>query len=43
MAVDYVCLGGMIHGFLTMGGKVEAANRAVAMIAAALRHALRRV
>jgi acetyl esterase len=43
VAVDYVCLGGMIHGFLTMGGKVEAANRAVAMVAAALRQALRRV
>jgi hypothetical protein len=26
----------MIHGFLTMGGKIDAANRAVATIAAAL-------
>jgi acetyl esterase len=37
VAVDYVCLGGMIHGFLTMGGKIDTANRAVATMASALR------
>jgi len=37
VAVDYHCMSGMIHGFLTMGGKIDAANRAVATIAAALR------
>ena len=37
VAVDYVCLGGMIHGFLTMGGKIDTANRAVSTIASALR------
>jgi acetyl esterase len=37
IAVDYVEYEGMIHGFLTMGGKIDAANRAVATIAAALR------
>jgi len=36
VAVDYHCMSGMIHGFLTMGGKIDAANRAVATIAAAL-------
>jgi threonine dehydrogenase-like Zn-dependent dehydrogenase len=29
----------MIHGFLTMGGKVDAANEAVGRIASALRQA----
>jgi len=37
--VDYQVVPGMIHGFLTMGGKVDAANRAVATIASALRQA----
>ena len=37
VAVDYVCLGGMMHGFLVMGGKIDTANRAVSIIAAALR------
>jgi acetyl esterase len=35
--VEYQVVPGMIHGFLTMGGKVDAANRALAMIASALR------
>ena len=39
VAVDYQVVAGMVHGFLTMGGKVDAANRAVAIIASALRHA----
>ena len=34
--VDYQVMPGMIHGFLTMGGKVAAANRAVSIIADAL-------
>jgi acetyl esterase len=34
--VDYQVMPGMIHGFLTMGGKIDAANRAVSMIADAL-------
>ena len=38
--VDYMCLGGMIHGFLTMGGKIDTANRAVSHIASALRQRL---
>ena len=37
--VDYQVVPGMIHGFLTMGGKVDAANRAIATIASALRQA----
>ena len=37
--VDYLCLGGMIHGFITMGGRIDAANRAVSYMAAALRQA----
>jgi acetyl esterase len=40
--VDYQVVPGMIHGFLTMGGKVDAANRAVATIASALRQAFTR-
>ena len=35
--VEYHVLGGMIHGFLTMGGKIDAARRAVSMIADGLR------
>jgi acetyl esterase len=38
--VDYVCLGGMIHGFLTMGGKIDAANHIVSYMASALRQKL---
>jgi acetyl esterase len=37
--VDYQVVPGMVHGFLTMGGKVDAANQTVAIIASALRHA----
>ena len=37
--VDYVCFGGMIHGFLTMGGRIDAANRAVGLMAAAIAQA----
>ena len=37
--VDYQVVPGMIHGFLTMGGKVEAANRTIAAIASALQQA----
>ena len=40
--VDYVCLGGMIHGFLTMGGRIDTANRAISYMSAALRQALTR-
>jgi acetyl esterase len=35
--VEYHRLDGMIHGFLTMGGKIDAANRAVSIVANALR------
>jgi acetyl esterase len=35
--VDYQVVPGMIHGFLPMGGRVDAANRAIATIASALR------
>jgi acetyl esterase len=35
--VDYHVVPGMVHGFLTMGGKVDAANRAIEVIASALR------
>ena len=35
--VEYKVVDGMIHGFLTMGGKIDAANRAVSMIAERLK------
>jgi len=35
--VGYHVIPGMIHGFLTMGGKIDAANRVVSMIADTLR------
>ena len=35
--VEYHRLDGMIHGFLTMGGRIDAANRAVSIIAQRLR------
>ena len=35
--VDYQVVPGMVHGFLTMGGKVDAANRSIDLIASALR------
>ncbi len=37
--VDYQVVPGMIHGFLPMGGRVDAANRAIATIASTLRQA----
>jgi len=37
--VDYQVVPRMIHGFLTMGGKVDAANRTITTIASALRQA----
>ena len=39
--VDYICYGGMIHGFVPMGRLIETGNRAVAHVAASLREALR--
>ena len=39
--VDYICYGGMIHGFVPMGRLIDTGNRAVAHIAASLREALR--
>ena len=39
--VDYICYGGMIHGFIPMGRLIETGNRAAAHIAATLREALR--
>jgi acetyl esterase len=39
--VDYVCYGGMIHGFVPMGKLIDTGNRAVSHIAASLRQALR--
>jgi acetyl esterase len=41
--VQYHRMDGMIHGFLTMGGKVDAAHEAIATIASALREAFTRV
>jgi acetyl esterase len=38
--VEYIEYEGMIHGFLTMGGKIDAAQRAIATIAMSLRRAL---
>ncbi|HET7339845.1 MAG TPA: alpha/beta hydrolase [Methylomirabilota bacterium] len=38
---DYVCFGGMLHGFTPMGKLIDTGNRAVSLIAAALRQALR--
>jgi acetyl esterase len=40
--VEYHRVEGMVHGFLTMGGKVDAANRAVETIASALQKAFTR-
>jgi acetyl esterase len=37
--VEYQVLDGMIHGFLTMGGRIDAANHAVALTSATLRKA----
>jgi acetyl esterase/lipase len=41
VTVDYICYGGMIHGFLPLGRALDTATRAVAHAAASLRHALR--
>ena len=38
--VDYVCYGGMIHGFVPMGRLIDTATRAVSLIAASLRQTL---
>ncbi len=38
--VDYVCYGGMIHGFVPMGRLIDTASRAVSLIAASLRQTL---
>ena len=37
--VDYVCFGGMIHGFAGMGKVLSSALRAVALIGATVRQA----
>jgi acetyl esterase len=39
--VDYVCYGGMLHGFVPMGRLIDTGNRAVSLIAGSLRQALR--
>lgn len=41
VTVDYICYGGMIHGFLPLGRALDTATRAVTHAAASLRHALR--
>ncbi len=41
VSVDHVCFGGMIHGFVPMGKLIETGNRAVTLIAASLRYALK--
>ena len=41
VCVDAVCYGGMIHGFTPMGRLIQTGNRAVSLVAGALRHALR--
>jgi acetyl esterase len=41
VTVDYVCFGGMIHGFAAMGRVLDTALRAVALIGGALRQSLR--
>jgi acetyl esterase len=35
--VDYICYGGMIHGFMPMGRLIDTGNRAIAHVAATLR------
>jgi acetyl esterase len=39
--VDYICYGGMLHGFLPMGRLLDTAGRATSHVAASLRQALR--
>ena len=41
VTVDYVCYGGMIHGFLGMGKLIDTAQRALGHIGDSLRQALR--
>ena len=41
VSVDYVCYGGMVHGFAGMGRVLTTADRAVAHVAASLKQALR--
>jgi acetyl esterase len=41
VSVDYICYGGMIHGFVPMGRLIDTGNRAVSHIAGSLREALR--
>ena len=38
---DYICYGGMLHGFVPMGRLLDTGNRAVSHIAASLREALK--
>jgi len=39
--VDYICYGGMVHGFVPMGRLIQAGNRAASHVATSLRDALR--
>jgi acetyl esterase len=39
--VDYVCYGGMVHGFLGMGKLIDTAGRAIDLIGGSLRQAFR--
>src|SRR4029453_4651221 len=39
--VDYICYGGMIHGFMPMGKLIDTGNRAISHVAASLRQALK--
>ncbi len=41
VTVDYVCYGGMIHGFVGMGKLIDTAGRAISHIGGSLRQALR--
>jgi acetyl esterase len=41
VGVDYICYGGMLHGFVPMGRLLDTGTRAVSHIAASLRQALR--
>jgi acetyl esterase len=41
VTVDYVCYGGMVHGFAGMGKLIDTAQRAVSLIGDTLRQALR--
>jgi acetyl esterase len=40
-SVDYVCYGGMVHGFMPMGKLIDTGNRAISHVAASLRQALK--